>query len=439
MASVFPFRAYRYSAQAGDLARLVTQPYDKITAEMQERYYALSPHNLVRIILGRAEPSDTASNSVYTRAATCFQDWIASGILAREPEPAMYAYFQRFQPPDAPPGAMLERQGLIAAGAVEDYSQGTVYRHELTHSGPKRDRLELLRQTRAHFGQIFMLYDDPQMAVDALLERARQGPRLACVFDEYGVEHSLWRIGDPHEIEQIQRLLAPHKLLIADGHHRYETALEYQRLRRATNAPSAPQPYDYAMITLVSCNDPGLVILPTHRIVRRLDSAVAASFAERARANFGVERIGDAGALLRALREHGHGSLAVALREGRALYLLRLNDAHALESLLPAVAAEVRELDVSVLHALVFDRIFGLRAEEIRAGGNLEYMIDGRAAIDAALSGNADGAFLMNPPSIADVERVCDAGATMPEKSTYFFPKLLTGLVMYPLNGWSAP
>src|SRR5712692_9844932 len=201
MAKIFPFRAYRYSSRAGDPGRLLTQPYDKITPEMQERYFSLSPYNLARIIRGRSEAGDTEADNVYTRAARYLEEWIAGGILVQDAAPSLYAYFQKF----TAGGATHLRQGLIALGAVDDYSEGAVYRHELTHSGPKRDRLELLRHTRAHCGQIFMLYDDPQMEVDSWLEEAARSAPITCVNDEYGAEHALWPITNVEVMAAIQQ------------------------------------------------------------------------------------------------------------------------------------------------------------------------------------------------------------------------------------------
>jgi len=423
-----PFCGLHYDAAvAGNLASVVAPPYDLISEARQRELYARSPFNVVRLEFGRG--ADRYSAARETLAA-----WIRDGVLRRAAAPAIYLYTQRFEVERR----ALVRHGFLARIRLEEYGRGRILPHERTFPAAKEDRLRLLTAIETNVSPIFGLYAGEHPALDELRDSTLTRAPQFELTDDLGIHNELRPITSLDQIAIVQRELASPRVLIADGHHRYETALEYRRLRRAANASPAPQAYDYAMVTLVSCNDPGLVILSTHRVVRHLDAAAAVSFVNRARANFAVEPIDDAAGLLRALREHGRGALAVTLREGRALYLLRLNDARSLEALLPAVAAEVRELDVSLLHALVFDRIFGLRADEIRTGGNLEYTIDGRTAIDATLSGNADGAFLMNPPSIADVERVCDAGATMPEKSTYFFPKLLTGLVMYPLNGWSA-
>ena len=264
MARIFPFQPYRYTAQAGALEDLVTQPYDKITAAMKSSYLARSPHNLVRVILGERYPTDTAADNVYTRAAGYLRAWIESGILARDAEPGAFPYFQEFTVPDT--GERLVRQGFIALGAVEDYAAGVVHRHEQTLSGPKKDRLDLLRATHAHCGQIFMLYADPAGAIDHLLEQAAQATPLADMTDEYGARHRVWKIT---AAERIQQLMSDKKLLIADGHHRYETALAF----RQENPGLAGA--DRVMMTFVNMHSPGLKILATHRLVSGLPAGGA--------------------------------------------------------------------------------------------------------------------------------------------------------------------
>ena len=220
---------------------------------MRTRYLSLSPHNLVRVILGEPGAADSAADNVYTRAANHLKDWTASGALARDSEPGIFAYFQEFTVPDT--GERLVRKGFIGLGAVEDYSANVVYRHEQTLAGPKKDRLELLRHTHAHFGQLFMLYPDPERTIDVLLDQAAAGPPLAEVTDEYGAVHRLWRIADA---TRIQQLMADKKLLIADGHHRYETALAFRN-----ENPSLPGA-DRVMMTFVNMHSTGLKILATH-------------------------------------------------------------------------------------------------------------------------------------------------------------------------------
>src|SRR5688572_18272278 len=222
MAEILPFQAWRYAAAGGPLAAVVTQPYDKITPAMQERYYRNSPYNLVRIILGKAKAGDDANKNVYSRAASYFHEWRQTGVLVRDAKPSVYAYTQLFEPPGQT-GKRVERRGFVALGKIYDYSENVVFRHEQTLSKPKADRLDLLRATRAHFGQIFVLYDDPRGQIETLLPS--QQPPLAEVVDEYGVTNRLWQVSDPAAINGLRDVFTEQKLIIADGHHRYETAL----------------------------------------------------------------------------------------------------------------------------------------------------------------------------------------------------------------------
>ncbi len=260
MARIYPFHPLRYTLQAGALADVATQPYDKISPAMRSRYLAQSPYNLVRIILGERSPEDSTTDNVYTRAAAHLDAWTASGVLARDAEPGIFPYFQEFTVPGT--GEHLVRKGFIALGAVEEYAAGIVYRHEQTLSGPKKDRLELLRHTHAHFGQLFMLYPDRTGAIDALLDEAAAGEPLAEVVDEYGVIHRIWRIT---AAAMVQELMADKRLLIADGHHRYETALAFH------NENPELAGADRVMMTFVNMYSPGLKILATHRLVNGLD------------------------------------------------------------------------------------------------------------------------------------------------------------------------
>src|SRR5690348_6425801 len=283
MAKIFPFRPYRYSQAAGPLEDLVTQPYDKISAEMRARYMVLSPYNLVRIILGERSSTDTDHDNVYTRAAGYLNDWIERGVLIREAEPSLFAYFQDFCVPDT--GERLSRRGFIGLGAMEDYSAGVVHRHEQTLSGPKQDRLELLRHTRAHFGQIFMLYPDPQREIDRVLEECAQVQPAAALVEDCGAEHRVWKLADPQRIDAIRNLMAPRKLLIADGHHRYETALAFRNENPQLAGASR------VMMTFVNMHSPGVKLLATHRLVSGLAHFDVAQFLERAARMFDVETV----------------------------------------------------------------------------------------------------------------------------------------------------
>ncbi len=234
MAQIIPFRALRYDPQQVPLDQAVTQPYDKISPSMQDRYYAASPYNLVRIILGRREAGDNPANTVYTRAAADFRAWRTQGVLRQDSAPSIYVYSQRFTAPgeSAAQSSVHERRGFIALGRVEDYSARVVFRHEQTLAKPKADRLDLLRATRAHFGQIFMLYEDSG-EIDAALAAGSQSTPVIELTDEYQVDNRVWQVSDPALIASVQKLMQDKKLIIADGHHRYETALAYRAERRA--------------------------------------------------------------------------------------------------------------------------------------------------------------------------------------------------------------
>ncbi|MGH9709545.1 MAG: DUF1015 domain-containing protein, partial [Candidatus Acidiferrales bacterium] len=269
MAEIFPFRAVRYDARRVALESVLTQPYDKITPEMQEQYYAASPFNLVSVERGKSFSSDSAENNLYTRASGALEAWLAEGVLIQDIAPAIYGYFQEYKIPGT--NQRLERRGFIALGRLADYEEGVVFRHEHTLTGPKADRLELLRHTGAQTGQLFMLYDDPSRGIDALFEETSKQPPLAEMRDEYDVRHRLWAICEPAKIQRIRSAMADKKIIIADGHHRYETALTYRNECRVRNGRVDPDaPYEKAMWTCFNTHQEGLTILPTHRLVHNL-------------------------------------------------------------------------------------------------------------------------------------------------------------------------
>jgi len=418
------FRGLLYDPSvAGDIASVVAPPYDLIGEARQRELYRRSPYNIVRLELGR-EPDR------YGAAASTLAEWLASGALGRARTPAIYLYAQSFEIE----GRRLRRHGFVTRIRLEEFGPGRILPHERTFAAPKEDRLRLLSAIRTNTSSIFGLYSGEHPELDRLRDEVSARAPLIDLADDLKIRSELRAIDSPAEIAVVQRALAAPRVLIADGHHRYETALNYRRERRKRDNPPELRGFDYAMMTLVACNDPGLVILPTHRVVRTLRADALAGFVTRAREMFEVEDFAERGAMRARLNAAGRGTLGVALRGHHRLYILRLKDGVVAGSALAELAPELRDLDVSVLHALVFERIFSLSAAEIRKGGIIEYTIDAGAALDAVRERRADGAFLMNAPSIRDVERVTDAGATMPEKSTYFHPKLLTGLVMNPLD-----
>src|ERR1700690_263427 len=300
MADIFPFHALRYDPQKVQFSTVVTQPYDKITPQMQDKYYAASPYNFVRIVLGKPQDNDNEQQSVYTRAAAYLRQWQAEGALLRDDKPAIYLYTQEFKRPGDPSGATEERRGFIALGQVEDYDRKVVFRHEQTLTKPKADRLNLLRATQAHCEQIFMLYDDPANEIDNALRQS--GPPTVEVRDEYGVLHRMWVVSDPQAIAAVQKAMADKKLLIADGHHRYETALNYRNQMRGEGAIDRSAPYERMMMTFVNMDAPGLLILPTHRVVFGLERFSIFGMGGKLREAFEVEDIGEIADVEQALQ-----------------------------------------------------------------------------------------------------------------------------------------
>jgi uncharacterized protein (DUF1015 family) len=432
MAGIHPFRALRYDLRQVSASQVVTQPYDKITPAMQERYYAASPYNLVRIILGRREPEEDANNNVYTRAAAYGRQWRADGIFRQDSDPSIYVYSQTFT---APSGTRFEHRGFIALGRVEDYSAKVVFRHEQTLSKPKADRLELLRATRAHYEQLFLLYEDSG-EIDSLL-KPNAAPAID-VDDEYGVAHRVWQISDPGVIASVQKKMRDKKLVIADGHHRYETALNFRdECRAAAGASSNPQaPCEFVMMTLVNMNDPGLLVLPTHRVVHSLHSFSVDEFQKSSSRFFAVEEIDpalDAAQATALLREKGRSGTALLAAIATRAFLLHSPKATG-QQFFSGLSPRQQALDVVQLHKCLLQGVLKLSEESIRNQQNLSYLRDASEALDQVRKGAANIALLMNPCPVAQVRDVALAGEVMPQKSTDFYPKLLSGLTAYALD-----
>ena len=443
MAQVFPFLAFRFNPQVAPFDRVLTQPYDKISPERQAEYYAMHPQNLIAVEKGRSFPDDSQQNNVYTRAAAKVEEWMRDHIVIQDPAPAFYAYTQEFTVPGTT--EKRTRRGFIGAGKLEEYSAGVVFRHEHTLSGPKADRLELLRHTRTHTGQLFMLYSDPQKRVDAVLTEAASSAAPATeLTDEYGVIHRLWPISDPQKVQSIQQAMADQKLVIADGHHRYETALNYRNERRASaSSADANAPYERAMMTFVNTHSEGLVILATHRVVgnvhdfswsairRYLEpwfSSEVFPFANDAEKSQAREKF--LARLAATAKQRSIGAYPQA--EGhRAFYLFQMRTGAALDQLLPGVPALQRELDVVLLHDGILEPALGITLQAATKEMNLTYEREAHAAISAVDSGRAQVSFFLNPVHVQKVMEIATANEVMPQKSTDFYPKLLSCIFMY--------
>jgi uncharacterized protein (DUF1015 family) len=384
----------------------------------------------VRITKGRAFDDDTAENNVYTRAHDYYHTWRDAGYLLPEPMPAFYIYHQTFPLPD---GTELTRKAFVAALELVEFGQGIVLPHERTLSGPKADRLNLLRATEANFGQIFMLYPDAENRINTIFDAAIAGREpdidVRELFEK-DVRQQLWVVVEKEVIAQVMAEMASKRgLIIADGHHRYETALNYRAEMRELH-PGAPvnAGFNYRMVTLVSMDDPGLTILPTHREIHSYTAKTTAQVLDDAAAYFVVTAMAGRGALEAALAEATTQDRHIGFYDG-SYYLLRLRDPQIMAQIVPDRAEEWRCLDVSILHELLIEQVMGISKERVAAKENIDYHRDLDLAIANVDQGKAECVYIMNPTRMVEVKACSEMGAKMPQKSTDFYPKVITGLV----------
>ncbi len=429
MAGIIPLRGIRYNeSKAGDIKELVTPPYDVIDRDAQEGYYNRSPYNIIRLEYGKQSAADSETENRYTRAAGYFSQWQNEGVLSQEEEPAICLYRQRF----TVAGREMERTGIICGVQLEPYEKGVVLPHEETMPGHKADRLALMRACGANFSPIFGLYSDRERAVDRLLDQMTgdKTPDIDFV-DEWGQGHRLWVVKEPDALNQVRELMEPQRIFIADGHHRYETALNYARENAAAG---------HIMMTLVNLYDPGLIILPTHRLIvsagMKPDEIIAAL-----RQDFLVEEVAgrDVDGVLAYMAEKAglnnaggaKSGWVFGLYTGAGFHVLQLKDEGIIERKMPPERSQAwRRLDVSVLQQLILENIMGLGKDALAGGEAVRYTRDAGEAIGVAKRGECGAAFLMNPTRIAEVTTVAENGEKMPQKSTFFYPKLITGLVI---------
>jgi len=443
MALIYPFRAYRYNPEVAPFDRVLTQPYDKISPAQQEKYYAANPHNLIAVEKGRTSPQDMPQDNVYTRAAAALKGWIAANAVQQDAAPALYAYTQEFTVPGT--STRRTRRGFIGAGQLEDYANNVVFRHEHTLSGPKADRLELLRHTHTHTGQLFMIYSDPEKRVDAILGEVESAEKpVTELLDEYGVTHRLWMIADPARVAAIQKAMADQKLVIADGHHRYETSLNFRNESRTKTGKVIPDAlYERSMMTFVNTQSEGLTILPTHRVVNNLRDFSWSGVRRYLEPWFATEVFPFAGdaqraealdkfrsRLTQARTQRAIGVYPSASAGSQAFYLLTLRPEAELAQILPGLSPLQRQLDVVLLHQGILEPALGVTPQAVTSESNLSYEREFTAAIDAVDRG-AQVVFLLNPVDVDVVMKVATSGEVMPQKSTDFYPKLLSGITMY--------
>ncbi|MCL2754204.1 MAG: DUF1015 domain-containing protein [Oscillospiraceae bacterium] len=429
MAVIKPFRGTRYTEKAGELAQLCCPPYDIISEEGRKELLSTNEHNIIRLELPRsykdgAENEDMAS---YTEAGETLRNWVASGIMQDDADENIYVYEFSWEHEEQGSTSIREVKGFVALVQLAEFSEGIVLPHEETLSKAKTDRFNLMTATKANFSQVYSLYSDAKGELQGVLESATQAPPTSCFTDEGGVTHKLWAVSDAAVCEQIAELMADKQVFIADGHHRYETALKYSK----ENADGASGTSGYIPMMLVSMDNPALLVLPTHRLVRDLPDFSGAELVEKCREFFYVkESLSREDALEKLGEAYDKGLHAFALYMNRSYTLLILKEKAMLERLLPDMHESLRCLDVTVLHSLVLERILGIDKANMAAQVNLTYVKLAQEAIAAVDSGAANCAFLMNATRVGEIRDTALNGLKMPQKSTYFYPKLTTGLVI---------
>jgi uncharacterized protein (DUF1015 family) len=441
MATIIPFRGVQYDlAKAGAIADLVCPPYDIISHEQQQALYRRSPYNVIRLEYGLASPGDTETDNRYTRAAALLDEWFKTGILKQGSEPAIYVYEMEF----GSGRKQRKLRGFICMVRIEDYDSGIIKPHETTLSGPKTDRLNLLRSCKAGFSQIYSLVTDATGKIGAILESITRQPERE-VQSSDGVVHRVWTLSAASEIDTIVRDIADKPIFIADGHHRYDTALNYRNERRkAAGSFTGAEGFNFVPMFLARIEDPGLVILPAHRALFNLTDFQPQRFEEDLNKFFNIERIdftkrsepADRKTVLDTMAhraDHGH-TFGMRIRGEHSYYLLTLRNEADMDAIIPGRSPAYRRLDVSILHHLIIDRLLGIKMETHKLGLNIEYIKEADDTVNRVADGTAEVIFLMNPTKVTEVRDVATAGERMPQKATYFYPKLLSGLVMSKLE-----
>ena len=413
-----PFKALHYDQAVVPLADVIAPPYDVIDAAHLDRLYARNPHNVVRLILNKAPDR-------YAAAAAALRDWRARGVVAQERQPALYWYVQDFALPD---GSRHRRSGLLAAVRLQPFGAGNILPHERTFAGPKADRLKLMHACGANLSPIFGVYRNRAAAMAAARAVADAAPPWIDV-QEAGERHRVWRLADAATLAALRDGLGDTKVFIADGHHRYETALAYRDERHAAGDTATDAPHNFMLMYLCSMDDPGLVVLPTHRLWRgAFDDAAWA----RATPHFRVEEVDADTVLARLAAAPAPGCIGV--RTPTRTAVLHLKDLAAVDGALAEIAPIIRHLDVTVLDRFLLGHLLGVDCVQAGQDGRLLYTHDDRQALCAAGQDGVGAAFLLRRPSMGEVAEACLAGEVMPQKSTYFFPKLQTGLVFHLLD-----
>ena len=428
MIRIAPFRGVFYNQKKiRDLAKVLTPPYDVISREEQEKLYRKSPYNFIRLDLNQ-EPDP------YSAVAELLQTWQAEGILERDETPAIYFAAHNFALKD---GVVKQRQGFFALAELQDFSSGEIRPHEKTLDAPKQDRLKLMLASHTQLSSIFALYSQPKRSIDRMLSEQTEGTKPIIEVKMDGEEECrLWRITDPALIREIQREMKDQRLLIADGHHRYEASLSYRDRIRSERSWNGREAFNYIMTYFANMDDENVVILPTHRLVRGYDHKPFLQLEEALQTYFYVEQYPKTAegkeSFLTALKNAGKKQRVIGAsfkRDPRYL-ILRLKNKRIMQRLAKDMSAPLRELELSTLHHLILDHILGLSPERQTSGETIRYSQDQETVLQALEKEDYQAAFILNPTKSVDILTIANSNEKMPQKSTYFYPKLISGLVI---------
>ena len=435
MATILPFKGLRYNSEKiKDISKVITPPYDVISEKERDDYYQLHPDNIIRLILSKELPGDDQSSNKYTRSAESFETWRKEEILKEEAEPAIYIYAQEF----TLSGKKYIRRGFISLVKLEDFQTGEIYPHEHTLAKPKEDRMNLMKACDANLSQVFTFFEDEDATISSFLHKVSEGAPDIDFTDIYGVKNSLWAIKDKAIIEALITQMKGRALFIADGHHRYETALFYRDLVNGTKKEqnsNGDSPADYIMMMCVSMEDPGLVILPTHRLARNVKDLDPEKIKSSLNEVFDISDMGsdcDADMLTQKLSEDSHKhKIAMYIGEGdKKFYILTLRDEKLLDPILTGEYVEWKSIDTGILHGVIFDRALGIQAKNISKSENVKYNQGVEDSVTRVNEGEYQIAFFLNPTKIGQIKEIATKRHKMPPKATYFYPKLMTGMVV---------
>lgn len=440
MVRVKPFKGITYNFEKlAPTKELFAPPYDVISPEYQDTLYERSPYNVVRLILGKTADTDNDSNNRYTRAAEAFDQWLQEGVLLQSDVPKMYFYVQKYK--DAK-GVDVVRKGFIATCYLEDFESGQILPHEETMGGPKQDRLALMEAVQANLSQIFVVYSDPEKLVDTTLQEASPEKPSVDIVDDDGVQHIFYEVTDEEALSKVTAYMSKQNLLIADGHHRYETALNYRNLRRSQNNgdTSEEKPYNSMMIYFANFDDEGLRVYPTHRALKPGIEYSLVSLLEHLEKYFTIKKVPfeNFEECFPAMEKIDPLDVPIGLvsRKNNSILYILLPDKEAVSKELSAmnVGPDLAMFDATILHRLILEKIMGLDTIELKKQSNIEFVRDEQALSDKFNKDEASLVFLLSPPEVDVVKKICLSGSRMPQKSTYFYPKVLSGLVLNSLK-----